>query len=69
MIEVKFPIRSNEEKIYDTDLRRRINAAIKEIKGEQIKAKETYGLIGQMHYGVCLEILMNHLQGDIDYEH
>ena len=63
MIEVKFPITSKEEKQYDTELRQRVNAAIEEIKGEQIKAKEVYGRIGQMHYGVCLEILEKHIGG------
>lgn len=63
MIEVKFPIRSKEEKQYDTDLRRRIDAAMAEIREQQIKAKEPYGKIGQMLYGVCLEILERHIGG------
>jgi hypothetical protein len=54
-------VRSEKEKKYDTDLRRRIDAAMAEIREQQIKAKEPYGKIGQMLYGVCLEILEKHL--------
>lgn len=63
MIEVKNVIRSENEKKYDTELSRRLNAAIAEIREHQIKAKEPYGKIGQMHYGVCLEILEKHMGG------
>jgi len=63
MIEVKNVIRSKEEKQYDTELKRRIDAAMAEIREQQIKAKEPYGKIGQMHYGVCLEILERHIGG------
>lgn len=63
MIEVKSCIRSNEEKKYDTELQRRLDEAIKEIKAQQIKAKDVYGKIGQIHYGVCLEILKDKLGG------
>jgi hypothetical protein len=61
MIEIKHYVRSEKEKKYDTDLRRRIDAAMTEIREQQIKAKEVYGRIGQMHYGVCLEILEKHI--------
>lgn len=61
MIEVKNVIRSENEKKYDTELSRQLNAAIAEIREQQIKAKDTYGRIGQMHYGVCLEILEKHI--------
>ena len=63
MIEIKHYLRSENEKKYDTDLRRRIDAAMAEIREQQIKAKDTYGKIGQMLYGVCLEILERHIGG------
>lgn len=63
MIEVKSYIRDKEEKQYDTELKRRIDAAMAEIREQQIKAKDTYGKIGQMLYGVCLEILERHIGG------
>ena len=40
MIEVKSCIRSNEEKKYDTELQRRLDEAIKEIKAQQIKVMD-----------------------------
>lgn len=63
MIEIKSFIKTKEEKQYDTDLRRRIDAAMAEIREQQIKAKEVFGRIGQMHYGLCLEILEKYLGG------
>jgi len=63
MIEIKHYLRSEDEKKCDTDLRWRIDAAMAEIREQQIKAKDTYGKIGQMLYGVCLEILERHIGG------
>jgi len=63
MIEIKHYLRSEDEKKHDTDLRRRLDAAMAEIREQQIKAKDTYGKIGQMLYGVCLEILERHIGG------